>query len=106
MNSKISLVIPVYNETNEIKNFFGDLKNCNFNLINEIIFVDDCSTDDSYKLLESQINQFTIGSSNINFLLISNLKNRGYGFSIKKGVDNSVNDTVAIIDLDRTYKIE
>mgnify|MGYP001273228205 CR=1 FL=1 len=106
MNSKISLVIPVYNETNEIKNFFGDLKNCNFNLINEIIFVDDCSTDDSYKSLESQINQFTIESSNTNFLLISNLKNRGYGFSIKKGVDNSVNDTVAIIDLDRTYKIE
>ena len=106
MNSKISLVIPVFNETNEIENFFNDLKNCDFNLINEIIFVNDCSTDDSYKSLEDKINQFKIESSNINFLLLSNFKNRGYGFSIKKGVDNSGNDSVAIIDLDRTYKIE
>ena len=43
---------------------------------------------------------------NVNFLLLSNLKNRGYGFSIKKGVENSSNDVIAIIDLDRTYKIE
>jgi glycosyltransferase involved in cell wall biosynthesis len=106
VNSKISLVIPVFNETNEIENFFNDLKNCDFNLINEIIFVNDCSTDDSYKSLEDKINQFKIESSNINFLLLSNFKNRGYGFSIKKGVDNSGNDSVAIIDLDRTYKIE
>ena len=105
MNSKISLIIPVFNEYNEIENFFNELKSCNFNLINEIIFIDDCSTDNSYEFLEKKISQFK-QISNINFLLLSNLKNRGYGFSIKKGVDNSSNDTIAIIDLDRTYKIE
>ena len=42
----------------------------------------------------------------MNLLLFNNLKNRGYGFSIKKGAYESKNDNIAIIDLDRSYKIE
>ena len=106
MNSKISLVIPVFNESTEIDNFFSDLKNCNFNLINEIILIDDYSTDNSYELLKKAINEFSVESFKINFILIKNSKNRGYGLSIKKGVNKSNNDSIAIIDLDRTYKIE
>ena len=106
MSSKISLIIPVFNECDEIENFFSNLKQCNFNLINEIIFINDCSTDNSLDLLQKKINEFKSLFSNINFLIISNFKNRGYGFSIKKGVYNSKNDYIAIIDLDRTYKIE
>ena len=106
MNTKISLVIPIFNEVNEIENFFNELKNCNFNIINEIICVDDCSTDNSYQSLEKKINELKSELPDVNFLLINNLKNRGYGFSIKKGVDHSKNETIAIIDLDRTYKIK
>ena len=106
MNSKISLVIPVFNESIEIDNFFNDLKDCNFNLINEIILIDDCSTDNSYELLKKKTNEFKVDSFKINFILIKNSKNRGYGFSIKKGINRSNNDSIAIIDLDRTYKIE
>ena len=106
MNSKISLIIPVFNESNEIENFFNELKKCNFNKVNEIIFVDDCSTDNSIELLKKKITEFRQSNFDLNLLLISNLKNRGYGFSIKKGVAISSNDSIAIIDLDRTYKIE
>ena len=106
MNAKISLVIPVFNESIEIDNFFSDLKDCNFNLINEIIFIDDCSTDSSYELLKKKTNEFKIESFKIDFILIKNSKNKGYGFSIKKGINKSNNDSIAIIDLDRTYKIE
>ena len=60
VNSKISLVIPVFNESTEIDNFFSDLKNCNFNLINEIILIDDYSTDNSYELLKKAINKFNV----------------------------------------------
>ncbi len=106
MDSKISLIIPVFNESNEIENFFNELKICNFNKINEIIFVDDCSTDNSIELLKKKITDFEQSNFKVNFLLINNLKNRGYGFSIKKGVAASNNNSIAIIDLDRTYKIE
>ena len=58
MKSKISLIIPIFNEADEVKNFFIDLKKCNFNLINEIIFVDDCSTDNSINLLTKKIDEF------------------------------------------------
>ena len=106
MNSKISLVIPVFNESIEIDNFFSDLKKCNFNLINEIIFIDDCSTDNSYELLKKKTSEFKIESFKIDFIIIKNSKNKGYGFPIKKGINKSNNDSIAIIDLDRTYKIE
>ena len=62
--------------------------------------------DKSYINLENAINKFKQKSLNINFLILNNFKNRGYGFSIKKGVDHSNNETIAIIDLDRTYKID
>lgn len=106
MNSKISLVVPVYNECGEIDNFFYDLKKCNFKLIDEIIFINDFSSDNSLHLIKKKIGEFRKSLSDVNFLVISNIKNRGYGFSIKKGVKNSTNNNVAIIDLDRTYKIE
>ena len=54
MKSKISLIVPVFNESEEIDNFFNELKICNSNLVNEIIFVDDCSTDDSFNLLKKK----------------------------------------------------
>ena len=106
MNSKISLIIPVFNEYGEIENFFNELKKCNFDLINEIIFVNDCSTDNSLEQIQNKINEFKTLFINVNLMVISNLKNRGYGFSIKKGISNSKNDSIAIIDLDRTYKID
>ena len=106
MSSKISLIIPVFNEYGEVENFFNELKKCNFDLIDEIIFINDCSTDNSLELLQKKINEFKSLNFNINLIVINNLKNRGYGFSIKKGVYKSKNESIAIIDLDRTYKID
>ena len=40
------------------------------------------------------------------YICFSNLKNRGYGVPLKKGVEISTNGIISIIDLDRTYKIE
>lgn len=106
MSSKVSLVVPAFNEGSEVKNFFNDLKKCDFDLINEIIIVNDCSTDNTLELLKEKINEVNGLPPQINFLVINNQKNRGYGFSIKRGIESSKNDIIAIIDLDRTYKIE
>ena len=106
MDEKISLIIPVFNEEDEIENFFNDVKKLDLDLINEIIFIDDCSTDNSFFLLEKEIKDFKTKFLKVKFVLLKNFKNRGYGFSIKKGVDHSNNNSIAIIDLDKTYKIE
>ena len=105
MNAKFSLIVPVYNESDEIDNFFDELKHCNLDLITEVILINDCSTDGSLLLIKKNINNFNQSLINLKFKLLNNSKNRGYGFSIKKGVKNSNNENIAIIDLDRTYKI-
>lgn len=105
MNAKFSLIVPVYNESDEIDNFFDELKHCNLDLIREVILINDCSTDGSLLLIKKNINNFNQSLINLKFKLLNNSKNRGYGFSIKKGVKNSNNENIAIIDLDRTYKI-
>ena len=42
--SKLSVIIPVYNEENTILNIVNKVKNCGVPEL-EIIIVDDCSTD-------------------------------------------------------------
>ena len=50
---KISLVIPIYNEESNIKKLFDEIINTNvYQLVNNIIFVDDCSKDQSSNLLK------------------------------------------------------
>ena len=47
---KISLVIPIYNEEFNIKRLFDEIINTNvYEIVNNIIFVDDCSSDQSLK---------------------------------------------------------
>ena len=50
---KISLVIPIYNEEFNINYLFEEIINSNvYNLVNTIIFVDDCSKDKSLEVLK------------------------------------------------------
>ena len=68
----ISLVIPIYNEQDNVYNLFNEILDTKvYDLINDIIFVDDCSTDDSLKYL----NAIKDKHSKIN--IITNEKNYG-----------------------------
>ena len=50
---KISLVIPIYNEESNINYLFDEIINTNvYEIVNNIIFVDDCSKDQSLKLMQ------------------------------------------------------
>ena len=95
-----SLIIPVFNEQESIKDLFkklNDIKKIKKDI--EIILVDDCSTDKSYDYLNQN-------SSDVNAIIIKNEKNRGYGYSIKEGVKIAKNNVIAISDCDGTYPIE
>ena len=79
----LSVIVPVYNEQNRIsstlEHIFEYLKNKDFS--SEIIIVDDGSHDDTLNVIldVSKKNNFPV-------VILKNDKNRGKGFTIKKGV--------------------
>lgn len=93
---RISLVIPCFNERSSIE---ATLEEVNFLLrkvLHEIIIVDDGSFDGTYEVLKSR--------SDIK--LVRNPYNKGYGYSIKKGITAASGEIIAITDADGTYPIE
>jgi len=91
---QITIVIPVFNEEESISKTLLNLKNISG--IDEIIVVDDGSTDNSYYIMKN--------ISGIKF--IHHKENRGYGAAIKTGIKNSKHETIVITDADETYPNE
>jgi len=84
---KLSIIIPCYNESKSIQKL---INNCN-DFIQpdiEIIFVDNGSTDNTYKTL---INY----NLPTNFKIIRVENNIGYGNGIIKGLENSIGEAVS-----------
>ena len=57
MKRKISLIIPFYNEEKELKKIFEDISKFEKSntLINEYLFIDDCSSDASHQICKNFI---------------------------------------------------
>ena len=82
-NYLISVVIPLYNEENSIKNLLKDFPN---HYQYEIIIVDDGSTDNSIQKIKE------INNSSIK--IIHHERNLGYGAAIKSGFDHAKGDII------------
>ena len=92
----LSIIIPVYNEEKTVIKVLNKLKENNPKLLEyEIIVIDDGSTDNSRKLLEDNKNLY-------NKLLI-NERNKGKGFSVKKGIENASGKYIIFQDADLEY---
>ncbi|MFX1500241.1 MAG: glycosyltransferase family 2 protein [Promethearchaeota archaeon] len=94
-NQLISVVIPLYNEENTIKNVIERIPNHQHY---EIIIVDDGSTDDSIKKVKE------INDRNIK--IIKHKTNQGYGAAILTGMENSCGDYLITIDSDGQHNPE
>ena len=95
----LSIIIPAYNEAEIIKNVLEKLKNelsGLSSLVYEIIVVNDCSTDDTKKIV-AEINGIK---------LINHPFNKGYGASIKTGAKNARYDWLLFFDADDQHKPE
>lgn len=90
---KLSIVIPVYNEINTVLEILRRVKAVPID--KEIIIVDDCSTDGTREVLRE------VKEDNIKIML--NEKNRGKGFSIRRGFEYITGDIVIIQDADLEY---
>ena len=96
MNDKLlSLIIPVYNsEKYIIKCLNSIIPYMNDNT--ELIIIDDCSKDDSLKL----INNYITKSKNKNIALLKNKSNIGAGLSRNEGLKIATGKYIGFIDSD------
>ncbi len=91
----VSLVIPVYNEEENIDLLFKSILDCGlYDKISEIIFIDDFSNDNSNKILKDLKKSY----HKIKFL--KNYKNMGQSFSIYEGAKLSNSSTLLTMDGD------
>lgn len=92
---KISIVIPVYNEKETIKELLTKVEQASFSgLEKEIIMVDDCSTDGTTDILKEL---------SANYKVLFHEKNQGKGAAIRTAVKEATGDFVCIQDADLEY---
>lgn len=91
MQKKISIIIPCYNELQNIKLLFKKIKKHNYK---EIVFIiiNNGSTDETQNFLES-FNKGYLVSLGIEYFYIK--KNIGYGHGLKEGIKKSKTPIIA-----------
>jgi len=94
--NKVSIVIPLFNEEESLKPLLNEIKKSvrTFNTDHEIVFIDDGSTDNSYKIIK----EFARFDKKIKF--ISFRKNYGKSAALQVGFRHITGDVVITMDAD------
>ena len=95
--AKVSVIIPVYNVEKYLHKTLDSVINQTLKDI-EIICVDDCSSDNSFDILE----QYRKKDSRIK--IIKNSKNQGVGAARNIGMDFATGDYIMFLDSDDWYE--
>jgi glycosyltransferase involved in cell wall biosynthesis len=90
---KLSIIIPVYNESKTISQIVDRIKGVNVGLKKEIIIVDDFSTDGTRDILKKMRG----------CRVVYHEKNMGKGAAVRTGIDNTSGDVILIQDADLEY---
>ena len=97
MTTKISVVIPVFNEAEAITtliNKLGNVLSKNYPSDFEVLFVDDGSTDNTTEVLEKE----KIGSSWLKIITLT--RNYGQSTALQAGFDFSIGEFIVTMDGD------
>lgn len=94
---KVSLIIPVFNESSHLQRFLELIDNLELPIEKELVIVDDCSSDNSADVLR-----------NYNFRsavqLIFQQRNQGKGAALRTGIEHATGDIIGIQDADFEYE--
>ena len=97
---KISVVIPCYNASAYIEKTIVALANQEFDHdAFEVIFVDDCSSDNTVQTVEALIQQHSIHGK-----VLLNSKNTGPSLARKYGIEHAMGTYIAFCDSDDWYE--
>ena len=95
MTFKLSIIIPCFNESATVAALLQAVKDSPVDC-QEVIVVDDGSTDGTLELLEGELQNKTD-------ILIKHEKNQGKGAAIRTGIEHATGDFVIIQDADLEY---
>ena len=102
MKKSLSIILPAYNEAENIKKAIDDCfdylntLNCRY----EVIVIDDGSTDNTGKILVDMTEKHS------NLRIITHAKNEGYGIALRDGFKAAQSELVFFTDSDRQFAIE
>ena len=96
MKKNISIVIPTFNEKDNIIQLFNEIKNSlgNTNISWEAIFVDDSNNDETTNVIR------TLQNYESNVILIKRIENRGLSSALIQGALSSSSEYVLFMDAD------
>ncbi|SCG86013.1 glycosyltransferase [Methanobacterium congolense] len=98
---KISVIIPMYNEEDNVQRTLQEVNNSLKDYKNyEILAVNDGSKDNTYKLLKE------FSSENQKVRVLQNPTNMGMGRALRTGFENATGDIVVTIDADLSYSAD
>jgi len=102
--TKLSVVIPVFNESKTIISVLDKIRNVNLNsdITKEIIIVNDCSTDNTEDLVERYIKE----NSQLTIYYFKHIVNQGKGAAIHTGIAKATGECLVIQDADLEYDPE
>jgi len=94
MKPELTIIIPLFNSEKTILESIESIEKEKINLNYEVIIVDDCSTDNSFEIVENKIKNYD------NYKLLKNKKNLGGGATRNNAIKNSKSDIIYCLDSD------
>ena len=95
---KLSIILPVFNEENNIINTIKSILNVDYDNLMELIIINDGSKDNSKEKIENFIKDINIKNRKIYFINFE--KNQGKRTAIYEGVKYSHSDIIITVDSD------